>query len=181
MRETMREKLAKIRLLLLDVDGILTDGRIYFADNGMESKAFYARDGHGIKLLLRSGIRVGLLTGRSSHLVELRARDLGIDLVFQGAKEKLPVFRQILQDLHLRAEEVAYMGDDVVDLPVLMHAGVAATVADCSEEIRPVVDFVSRYRGGLGAVREFCELLLKSTGRWEEIMADYTRKGLECL
>ena len=181
MREALRERLAKIRLLLLDVDGVLTDGRIYFADNGMESKAFYARDGHGIKLLLRSGIRVGLLTGRSSHLVELRARDLGIDLVFQGAKEKLPVFRQILRDLDLRAEDVAYMGDDVVDLPVLMHAGVAAAVADCSEEILTAVDFVSRYRGGRGAVREFCELLLKSTGRWEAIMADYTRKGLEGL
>jgi 3-deoxy-D-manno-octulosonate 8-phosphate phosphatase (KDO 8-P phosphatase) len=170
----MRERIGGIKLVLFDVDGVLTDGRIYIDNNGVESKAFDVRDGHGLKMLQRAGFRVGLLTGRESRIVDLRARELGIDLVFQGVREKLPVFEKIAGELQLKAEEIAYMGDDLVDLPVLRRAGFSATVADACEAVKPEVDFVSRYNGGRGAVREFCELLLKESGRWSGISSRYS-------
>ncbi len=169
----MRERLAKIRLLLLDVDGVLTDGRILFDNNGVETKAFDVRDGHGLKLLQRAGFRLGIITGRQSRVVEVRARELGIDILVQGVKDKMVPYREMLASLGLKDEEVAYVGDDLVDLPILRRVGFAATVADGYEEIKPLVHFVTTRPGGRGAVREVCDLLLKATGRWEEVTARY--------
>jgi 3-deoxy-D-manno-octulosonate 8-phosphate phosphatase (KDO 8-P phosphatase) len=169
----MEKRLAKIRLLLLDVDGVLTDGRIVFDNNGIETKAFDVKDGHGLKLLQRVGISVGLITGRQSEVTRHRARELAIDIVHQGAKDKLIPYRQILAETGLADEQVAYMGDDVIDLPVLRRVGFAATVADACEEVKPYVHYVSRHAGGRGAVREICDLILKGSGRWQEATARY--------
>jgi 3-deoxy-D-manno-octulosonate 8-phosphate phosphatase (KDO 8-P phosphatase) len=169
----MRARLGKVRLLLLDVDGVMTDGRIIYDDRGGETKAFDVRDGHGIKMLQRAGIRIGIITGRQSPVVDRRAAELGIDLVYQGAKDKLLPFREILDRTGFPADAVAYVGDDVVDLPVLRRVGFAATVADGMDEIKPFVHYVTRCRGGRGAVREICDLLLKETGRWQSVAERY--------
>ncbi len=169
----MRTRCAKIRLLLLDVDGVLTDGRIILDDNGMQTKTFHVRDGHGLKLLQRAGIEVGIITGRTSQVVEHRAKELGIKYVFQGALDKLVPYQQLISDLGIKDEEVAYIGDDVVDLPILRRVGLAATVADGVDEVRCRVDYVATRPGGYGAVREVCDLILKQSGRWDEVMARY--------
>jgi len=169
----MNAKVAGIKLLLLDVDGVLTDGRIYVDNNGVETKAFDVKDGHGLKLLQRAGIRVGLITGRQSKVVMYRAEELGIDLVYQGVKDKLEVYCRILDDLGLHDEETAYMGDDLVDLPVLRRVGLSAAVPDGCEEIKPFVHYISRQKGGCGAVREFCEYILKEGGRWKVVTSRY--------
>ena len=169
----MNEKISHIKLLLLDVDGVLTDGRIYVDNNGVESKTFDVKDGHGLKLLQRAGIRIGLITGRQSKVVNYRAQELGIDLVFQGVKNKLDVYAGILAELKLRDEEVAYMGDDLVDLPVLRRVGFSAAVQDGCEEIKPYVHYISRLKGGRGAVRELCDHILKEGGYWHAVTARY--------
>lgn len=169
----MRERLQKIRLLLLDVDGVMTDGRIIYDDHGVETKAFDVKDGHGLKLVQRAGIRVGIITGRQSAVVDRRADELGIDLVYQGAKDKLVPFLEILAKTGLAPEQVAYVGDDYPDLPVLRRAGFAITVADGIEELKPYVHYVTKQPGGRGAVREVCDLLLKESDRWEEIAGRY--------
>lgn len=169
----MRARLEGIRLLLLDVDGVMTDGRIIYDDRGGETKAFDVKDGHGIKLLQRAGIRVGIITGRQSPVVDRRAAELGIDLVYQGAKDKLVPFREVLHQTGLDCAAVAYVGDDLVDLPILRQVGFAATVSDAHEEIRPYVHYVTTRPGGHGAVREICDLLLKETGRWGTVTARY--------
>jgi len=169
----MENKLRTVRLLLLDVDGVLTDGRIILSDSGAETKAFNVRDGHGLKLLQRAGIQVGIITGRHSRVVSHRMRELGIDLIVQGARNKLEPYLRILSDLSLTPEQVAYIGDDIVDLPILTRVGFSATVADGCPEVRERVDFVSRYPGGGGGVREVCEILLKAQGHWERLMAPY--------
>lgn len=169
----MRERLQKIQLLILDVDGVMTDGRIIYDNHGVETKAFDVKDGHGLKLLQRAGIRVGIITGRSSAVVDKRAAELGITLVYQGAKDKLVPFLEILAKTGLTAEQVAYVGDDYPDLPVLRRVGFAVTVADAIEELKPCVHYVTRQAGGRGAVREVCDLLLKESGRWEEVVGRY--------
>lgn len=169
----MNVDFSAIRLLLLDVDGIMTDGRIVYDNNGVESKAFDVKDGHGIKLLQRVGIRVGIITGRQSEVVSLRARELGIEILYQGAKDKLVPYREILQKLQLQDTEVAYMGDDVIDLPILRRVGFAATVADACEDVKPLVHRVTSREGGRGAVREVCDLLLKEAGLWEQVAGRY--------
>ncbi|MEJ2201996.1 MAG: HAD-IIIA family hydrolase [Desulfuromonadaceae bacterium] len=165
--------LAQIKLLLLDVDGVLTDGRISYDNDGLESKSFDVKDGHGLKLVQRAGIRVGIITGRSSEVVAVRAKELGIDLVYQGAKDKLIPYLELLQTLGLADEEVAYVGDDLVDLPLLRRVGFAATVADAVDDVKPWVDYVARRPGGRGAVREICDFLLKNSGAWSRVTARY--------
>jgi 3-deoxy-D-manno-octulosonate 8-phosphate phosphatase (KDO 8-P phosphatase) len=169
----MVERLGKIRLLLLDVDGVMTDGRIIYDNHGVETKAFDVKDGHGLKLLQRAGLKVGIITGRESEVVRFRARELGIDVLHQGAKSKLEPYLETIGELGLRDEEVGYMGDDIVDLPVLRRVGFAATVADAVEEVKPFVHYVATRRGGRGAVREVCDLILKTTGRWPEVTDRY--------
>ena len=169
----MLTALSRIKLLLLDVDGVLTDGRIIFDSHGGETKAFDVKDGHGIKLVQRAGIQVGIITGRQSVIVDRRAAELGIELVYQGAKDKVLPFRDVLRKLALKPEEVAYVGDDVVDLPVMRQVGFAATVADAVEEVKAAAHMVARRAGGRGAVREICDYLLKESGRWETVTRRY--------
>lgn len=163
----MLERIKKIKLLLLDVDGVLTDGRIIFDANGVESKFFNVKDGHGIKLLQKAGLEVGIISGRKSQVVTNRAAELGIVRVFQGAHNKLEPFLQILAETGLDETEVAFMGDDIIDLPVMKRAGLSAAPADAAGETILHAHFVSRNRGGWGAVRELCDLLLKGQGKWE--------------
>ncbi|MBI5642438.1 MAG: HAD family hydrolase [Deltaproteobacteria bacterium] len=171
--EELIQKLKKIKLLIFDVDGVLTDGRIIYNDEGQETKVFDVRDGHGIKLLMRAGIESAIITARESKVVEHRAANLGIELVFQGAKNKVAALDEILQKRPVRLDEIAYMGDDIIDLPVLKRVGLALTVADAVDEVRDRVDFVTSRPGGRGAAREVAELLLKTQGKWDEILQNY--------
>ena len=157
---SLRRKAANIKLLLLDVDGVLTDGRIIIDDRGVESKNFHVRDGHGIVLLKRSGIEVGFITGRSSPVVAHRAKELQVTLLFQGVQDKLQIYERIKKQRGLIDGHIAYMGDDIVDIPVLRRVGLAIMVSDGSAELKPVADYVTVARGGMGAVREVAELIL---------------------
>ncbi|HZV80996.1 MAG TPA: HAD-IIIA family hydrolase [Geobacteraceae bacterium] len=169
----MDERLKKIKLLLLDVDGVMTDGRIIFDSNGVESKFFNVKDGHGIKMLQRSGVEVGIISGRASMVVTNRAKELGIDIVFQKAIDKLTPFLAILSDTGLKEEQVAFVGDDVIDIPVLKRVGFAVAPPDAVAEVLPHVHFVTAKGGGWGAVREVCDLIMKAQGSWGEVTARY--------
>ena len=169
----MAVDLNRIKLLLLDVDGVMTDGRIIYLNDGGEAKAFDVKDGHGLKLIQRAGIKVGIITGRQSDIVARRAAELGIELVYQGAKDKMQPFMEILEKLGLKASEVAYLGDDLVDLPVMRLVGFSATVADASDDIKSYVDLVTSRPGGRGAVREVCDLLLKQSSLWTSVTSRY--------
>ncbi len=173
MKKNFKEKLSKIKLLILDVDGVMTDGRIIMDDEGHELKSFNVRDGHGIKILQRYGVWVAILTGRQSKVVEYRAKDLEIKDVYQGALNKKEVFEKILKKHKLSAEEVAYLGDDIVDIPVLKRVGFSAAVADAMDVVKESVDYVTRNRGGRGAVRELCEMILQAQGKWLEVAERY--------
>ncbi len=156
-----------IRMILSDVDGVLTDGSIVIDNAGIETKAFYARDGLGIKLWQRSGFLFGLLTARNSHIVKLRAAELEIDIVRQGFSEKLPCAREIFEQFGILPQEVCYIGDDLQDLPVLWEVGLPVAVADAAEEVKQAALWVTECPGGRGAVREVVERLLKAKGCWE--------------
>jgi 3-deoxy-D-manno-octulosonate 8-phosphate phosphatase (KDO 8-P phosphatase) len=169
----MEKQLVKIKLLLLDVDGVLTDGRIFYDNQGNELKGFDVKDGHGLKMLQRAGIKVGIITGRNSAVVSRRAQELGIDILYQGALRKLEPYLEILAEQNLLDEQVAYVGDDIVDLPVLVRVGFSATVADAVPDVFPYVDYVATRPGGRGAIREICDLLLRASGQWDEITERY--------
>jgi 3-deoxy-D-manno-octulosonate 8-phosphate phosphatase (KDO 8-P phosphatase) len=171
--ERLLRKISRVKLLILDVDGVMTDGRIIIDDAGLESKQFDVRDGHGLKMLMRCNIDVVLLTGRRSQVVTHRAADLGIAEVHQGIWNKLDVFKEILQRRNLAPEETAYVGDDVVDIPLLKRVGFGVSISDAVPDARRVADYVTRHRGGRGAVREVCEMILKAQGRWAEVAARY--------
>ena len=162
-----------VKLLVLDVDGVMTDGRIIYTDGGEEVKAFDVRDGHGIKLLIKGGIDVAILTGRESKVVLHRAKDLGIGSVYQGAKDKLRIFEEMLRNKALSYKDVCYVGDDLVDLPVLKRVGLSVAVFDADDELKSHVDYVTKRPAGRGAVREVCELILRAQGKWEEATAPY--------
>lgn len=169
----IRRKAQRIKLLLLDVDGVLSDGRIVVDNEGEEMKYFDARDGHGIRLLARAGIEVGLLTGRYSRVVSHRARDLGIRMVYQKVFNKVDVYQKIKRRKRLTDQEVAYVGDDIVDLPVLRRVGLSIAVRDAWEGLKNKVDYVTEQKGGRGAVREVVEMLLHAQGKWGEVTKSY--------
>jgi 2-dehydro-3-deoxyphosphooctonate aldolase (KDO 8-P synthase) len=169
----LEEKLKKIRLLLFDVDGVLTDGKITFGSGDLEIKSFDVRDGHGIKIAMRFGLEVALVTGRTSEAVLKRARDLEISRVYQGIWDKKPVLAELMESLNLQPEEVAVIGDDVVDIPLLRRVGVGFAVADAPEEVRAAADYVTVRRGGRGAAREMIEVILKAQGKWNSALARY--------
>ena len=164
-KPSLQSKAKKIKLLLLDVDGVLTNGTIILDGHGNELKAFHVRDGHGIKLAQRAGIVIGIITGRKSEVVNIRARELGIDEVHQGAHRKIEVYESLLVKFGVHDDEVAYVGDDIVDVDIFKRAGLAVAVADADPAVRPHVDMVTKNDGGRGAVREFINLLLKSQGK----------------
>ncbi len=159
--ETLKEKAKRVRFLLLDVDGILTDGRIIIDSNGNELKAFHIHDGHGIYLLQRSGIQVGIISGRYSKSVEYRAKELKIEEVHQGIHDKVGVYYDIKSRHKLTDEQFAFMVDDLIDLPLLKTVGFSATASDAIEEVRDTSDMVTKRRGGDGAVREVIDFILK--------------------
>jgi 3-deoxy-D-manno-octulosonate 8-phosphate phosphatase (KDO 8-P phosphatase) len=169
------KKAKNVKLLILDVDGVLTDGRIVIDDRGVETKCFDVRDGHGIKLLKRAHIEVAIITGRQSQVVSHRARELGIDSVYQNIHDKLEVYKAILKERGLKDGDVGFVGDDIVDLPLLKRVGFSVVVADGIEELKSYADYVSRNKGGRGAVREISELILKAQGKWPELMERYLK------
>lgn len=164
------ERAARIRLLALDVDGVLTDGKIYFDSAGNELKAFNTRDGLGIKALQRHGIELALITGRESPMVTQRASQLGIEHVYQGRDDKLNAYIDLLQRTGVDESEVCYAGDDWIDLPVLMRCGLSVTVPSADDQVRKRVHWVTTRAGGEGAVREICELILTAQGLHEELL-----------
>jgi 3-deoxy-D-manno-octulosonate 8-phosphate phosphatase (KDO 8-P phosphatase) len=164
---------ADVRLLLLDCDGVLTDGSITPVVGGDELKSFHTHDGHGLVMLHRAGLRSGIISGRTSRLVETRAADLRIKYVRQGALDKISVFESLLAEAAIEPAHVAYVGDDVVDIPLMRRSRLAVAVADATPDTRDAAHYVTRLPGGRGAVREVCELILKSQGRWDELMKKY--------
>jgi 3-deoxy-D-manno-octulosonate 8-phosphate phosphatase (KDO 8-P phosphatase) len=169
----VERRAAGVRLLLLDCDGVLTDGRITPVVGGDELKSFHTHDGHGLVMLHRAGLRSGIISGRTSRLVEARAADLGVAYVRQGALDKLSVFDALLAEATVSPSEVAYVGDDVVDIPLMLRSGLGVAVADATPDTRDAAHHVTRLAGGHGAVREVCELILKAQGRWDELMKRY--------
>lgn len=164
---------ASLTLLVLDVDGVLTDGSIGYSAGGDELKMFHVRDGSGMKYWKRAGGKLAIITGRSSVVVDRRAEELGVDAVRQGAKNKAPVLQEVLAELNTPAEQAVVIGDDLTDLPMMHRVGFAACPADAVEEVRRQVDYCCQRPGGKGCVRELIELLLRRAGRWEQIMQRY--------
>lgn len=171
--EALLKKIVPIKLLLCDVDGVLTDGKIIYDNKESEIKAFNVKDGHGIKLLSRSGIEVGIITSRESEVVNRRAKDLGISMVYQKVLNKLEAFEEILSQKDFSAEQIAYIGDDLVDIPILRRVGFSVAVADCVGELKECVDYITERVGGTGAVREVCDLILKAQGKWQDVTNKY--------
>jgi 3-deoxy-D-manno-octulosonate 8-phosphate phosphatase (KDO 8-P phosphatase) len=160
-KDEIIELASRVKLLLMDCDGVLTDGRIWLTADGEEQKSFHVRDGQGIRLLHEAGIKTGIISGRSSQATERRARDLGITYVRQGIEEKLSVMEEILREAGVSADECAYIGDDLIDIPLMRRAALGFAVADASEATKEVAAYVTLASGGRGAVREVCDLILK--------------------
>jgi 3-deoxy-D-manno-octulosonate 8-phosphate phosphatase (KDO 8-P phosphatase) len=172
---TLLERARKTRLLIMDVDGVLTDGRIIQDCHGHELKVFDVKDGHGIVMAHRAKLRTGLISGRESETITRRAEELGIELVFQKIWNKLEVYERILADTALTHDEVAYIGDDLIDIPLLRRVGLAVAVADAVDEVKAVCHFITRRPGGQGAVREVIELILRAQGYWDTLLERYTK------
>ncbi len=164
---------ANVKLLLFDVDGVLTDGRLVIGDDGQEYKAFNSRDGHGIKMLQRNGVAVGIITGRTSEVVKHRVKDLEIKYVHQGCKEKLPVYRKLIAELGLSPGQTAYVGDDVMDLPIMLQVGLAIAVQNAHPLAKKYAHWVTPSIGGYGAAREACEMIMYARGSFQTEMQKY--------
>ena len=169
----VRTKAARVKLLILDVDGVLTDGRIIMDHKGREIKAFDVRDGHGLRLLREAGIEVAMLTGRSSPAVQKRADDLGILWVRQGVHDKVKAYQEIAREVGITDDEACFVGDDLVDIPLLKRVGIPIVVGDGAPEAKRFARYVTRSSGGKGAVREVCDLLLQAQGKWEAVLRRY--------
>jgi len=170
----VERRASRIKLLLMDCDGVLTDGRITLLDDGDEQKSFHTRDGHGLVLLHRAGLSSGIISGRDSTAVVRRARDLGIAYVRQGALNKIQDFAEVLAEAGVAEAETAFIGDDVTDIPLMRRVELGVAVADATAETRAAAHYVTQLPGGFGAVREVVELILKAQGRWPELMRRYT-------
>jgi 3-deoxy-D-manno-octulosonate 8-phosphate phosphatase (KDO 8-P phosphatase) len=173
MSETVQERAAQIKLLLMDCDGVLTDGRIWILDGGEDQKAFSTLDGFGLELLHRAGLQSGIISGRSSAAVDRRARGLGMKFIYLGRSDKLNVFLEILEEAGLTTDEVAFVGDDLPDLPLILRSRLGVAVANASSETKAHAHYVTTAHGGQGAVREVIELILKSQNRWNDLIAKY--------
>lgn len=173
MTQDAIERARAVKLIIFDVDGVMTDGTLFLGDDGQEYKGFNSLDGHGLKMLKSTGVELGIITGRNSQVVVLRARNLGITHLHQGAHDKLMVYRQLLGDLGLSPEQTAFMGDDVVDLPVMRRAGLAIAVPAAPELVKAHSHYITRREGGRGAVREACEFIMRAQGSFDAQMALY--------
>ncbi|PLX42128.1 MAG: phenylphosphate carboxylase subunit delta [Deltaproteobacteria bacterium] len=167
------ERLYRIKLLCLDVDGILTDGRIHIDDNGVETKTFDVTDGLGIALLRKAGVEVAIITGRTSEVVKLRAKELGIEHLSQGVRDKAEVLEELIGELGISTDNVAFMGDDLVDLPAITKVGLGVTVPAAPEDVKLRSHLVTGKPGGRGAVRELCEAILKAKGEWDRVTSPF--------
>ncbi|MFA7239972.1 MAG: HAD-IIIA family hydrolase [Sulfuricellaceae bacterium] len=165
----------QVKLIVFDVDGVMTDGSLYLGDDGQEYKAFNSLDGHGLKMLKRSGVELAIITGRTSRVVAQRAANLGIAYLYQGIEDKLGALLTLLRELGLAAEQGAFMGDDVVDLPAMRHCGLAISVPAASEVVRRHAHYVTRLGGGRGAVREACEAIMQAQGALDAQLEPYLK------
>ena len=170
----VEQRAARIKLVLMDCDGVLTDGRISLLGDDDEQKSFHTRDGHGIVLLHRAGLQSGIISGRASRAVERRARELGMTYVRQLALNKIEDFAAVRAEAGVSEAEIAFIGDDVTDIPLMQRSGLAVAVADASTDTLAAAQYVTKLPGGFGAVREVVELILKAQGRWAELMRCYT-------
>lgn len=167
------EKAKKLKLLILDVDGVLTDGKLFFDDNGKEYKSFHARDGHGIKLLQQTGVEVAVISGRKSLSVSLRMKSLGINHVYQGHENKLAAFAEILEIIQITPEQAAHVGDDLLDLPIMTRVGLAIAVQDANFAVKSHAHWCTQSCGGQGAVREVCDFIMQAQGSFDSILKSY--------
>ena len=163
-------KLEKVKILLLDVDGVMTDGSIIYNDSGDEIKAFCVKDGLGIRLLMNSGIKIGVVTGRSSEALHHRCKNLHIEYIFDGVLNKAEILDKIIEMTGIQASEIAYMGDDLPDIPIMRGVGIPIAVADAHESVIETACIVTSAKGGNGAIRELCEAILKAQGHWESVV-----------
>ena len=168
-------KARKLRLVVFDVDGVLTNGSLYIGEQGEEYKAFHSRDGHGMKMLKKTGVELAVITGRSSPVVQNRMASLGIQHVYHGQKEKLPAFESLLAKLELTAEQAAFVGDDVIDLPAMARAGLAIAVSDAHPIVAQYADCLTPHGGGQGAARDVCDLIMLAQGNFEQAYQKYLK------
>ncbi len=168
----MKSRILKIKLLALDVDGVLTDGKIIYDSDGREIKQFDVQDGFGIVFFQQAGFKTAIITARNSKVVEIRAKDLRVNGLYQNAYPKLKAYEQLLKDFRLKDEQVCFIGDDLVDLPVLKRVGFAVGVPNCVAEVKKCVHHMTRKSGGNGAVREVIELILKTQGKWSKVLSE---------
>lgn len=171
----LKKKAEKIKLIILDVDGVLTDGKIVYDSEGREIKAFNIHDGHGIRLLHDTGINVAIITGRQSKVVEIRASELGITDVFQKARYKNSVYQELLKKYNLKDENTAFVGDDLIDLSILRSVGFAVAVSNAVDEVKEYAHMVTKKAGGEGAVREVIDFIIKAQGKWGRLIEGYTK------
>jgi len=169
------DKARKLKLLILDVDGVLTDGKLFFDDQGREYKSFHARDGHGIKLLQQTGVVVAVISGRKSTSVALRMRSLGIEHVYQGHEDKVAAFEELVNKVGCQVEQVAHVGDDLLDLPIMVRVGLSIAVNDAVKQVKEFADWNTLLSGGEGAVREVCDLIMQAQGTFSAIVDDYKK------
>ena len=171
--QDIQAKAAQIRLVVFDVDGVLTDGRLFIGDDGQEYKAFNSKDGHGMRMLLDSGVDIGIITGRTSEVVRIRMESLGIGHVYQGRRQKLPAYEDLKAATGLQDHEIAFVGDDVVDLPVMRKAGSSVAVQDAHKLVKQHAHWITPSAGGAGAARDVCELVMDAQGTLEAALAHY--------
>ncbi len=171
--EQITQRAKQIRLVIFDVDGVLTDGSLIMGDDGQEYKAFNAKDGHGMKMLQASGVEIGIISARNSRVVSLRMENLGIKHVYQGQRDKLKAFADLLKKLKLEPSQIAYVGDDLLDLCIMRKVGLAIAVQDASPEVVAEADWQTTANGGRGAAREICEMIMQAQGTFDDILAKY--------
>jgi 3-deoxy-D-manno-octulosonate 8-phosphate phosphatase (KDO 8-P phosphatase) len=173
LRPEVLAKLANIQLIIFDIDGVMTDGKLYFSASGDTLKGFNAKDGLGLKMLMQSGIEVAIITGRTSAIVAQRAKELGIEQVYQGQKNKVIAYDDCQQHFKLAAEHIAYMGDDINDIPVMRKVGLSIAPANAQYEVQEIADYTCKVSGGDGAVREVCDMILKTQDKWQQAIEAY--------
>ena len=171
--QVITEKAKKLKLLILDVDGVLTDGKLFFDNQGNEYKSFHARDGHGIKLLRQTGVEVAVISGRKSKSVALRMKNLGIEHVYQGHENKRAAFNEVIEKIGITSEQAAHVGDDLLDLPIMIRVGLSIAVSDANFAVKQRADWCTTLPGGHGAVREVCDFIMQAQGHFEEVVNAY--------
>jgi len=173
--EEIELKAKQLKLLILDVDGVLTDGRLFFDKNGDEYKCFHARDGHGIKLLRQAGVEVAVISGRKSQSVALRMKSLGVEYVYQGHENKIAAFEEIIQSMGIKPDQAAHMGDDLLDLPIMVRVGLSIAVNDANQSVKDYADWCTETSGGMGAVREVCDFIMQAQGSFDAVLKSYMK------